>query len=141
MRGYVPFILLLFILILFGACKKEAPYIDSLVGTYKVSGIMYYDTIPIRTFHDTLLSITKADDWTLNFSGSGCDTGFWPVSLTYDWENDTVILYFLTFQGDHSPNSASLFFHRPLNGSFTYWDQFYCGQGFVGSSLRGVKVH
>jgi hypothetical protein len=132
-------VLLLFTLMVLGACKKEAPYIDSLVGTYKVNGAMLYDTIPIRTVTDTLLTITKVDNWTLNFIRSSCDTTFRPVLLSYNWEDDSLISFNLTETGNSS-NNAAIYFHRPLNASFTYNDGFWCGSAFVGVYLRGIKV-
>ena len=133
------FISLLFLIMLSVGCKKEAPYIDSLTGNYKVSGVIDLDTTVIRQLTDTTLAIIKVDNSTIQFIQPGCDYSLSPLSFVYNFENDSTISYSSIAEGDHSPNSATLFFHRPLNGSFTYSQQHYCGNS-VNSTLSGKKI-
>jgi len=93
-------------------CKKEAPYIDSMTGMYEVSGSTTSDIIPLRSVHDTVVAITKLGDQTLQFIGTNWDTTFMSISLAYNRENTATIAYTYSPAG-HSPNGASIFFHRP----------------------------
>jgi len=127
-------------LILFNSsCKKDiAPYIDSVVGTYKVNGSIDYDTITVRNVIDSIITITKVDDETIGFIIGECDTSFSNITLHYDALAGSV--RYVNFGVGHSPNSAYVFFPSPPDGSFSFYGNLYCGNHFAGTELYGTKM-
>ncbi len=138
MKIGIRLILSLVVMVALWGCKKDAPGIDLLVGTYKVSGWLRVGGFT-QTLNDTLLRITKADNWTIQFMSSSCDSTFRPIALVYYSQNDTSIEYQLL--DGNSPNAAVILFPTQLTGSFTYRDEFYCsGAANTFATLYGTKV-
>ena len=138
MKIGIRLILLPVVIVALRGCKKEAPGIDLLVGKYKVSGWMRAGGFT-KTVNDTLVTITKVDNWTIQFMSSSCDSTFRLISLVYYAQNDTSIEYQLP--DGNSPSAAVILFPTQLTGSFTYRDEFYCsGAANTFATLNGTKV-
>jgi hypothetical protein len=66
MRFGIRYGLTLMTIVILCGCKKEAPYIDFVVGNYKVSGALQAGAFT-RSITDSLVAIKKVDDWTIQF--------------------------------------------------------------------------
>ncbi|HWB65043.1 MAG TPA: hypothetical protein VG603_16105 [Chitinophagales bacterium] len=132
--------LLLIVMLLINSCKKEgAEYINTVTGSYKMSGQVSYDTL-LHYYTDTIVRVVKKSSTSFTFLRGSCDLSLYRGDFSYYGETDSTIIYIGASSGDHDPNSSQIIFDKPTGSHFMLSGDFYCGAAFNEYTFHGTKI-